>query len=89
MVELCADGRGLAVPPGNPDALADALVVALSSPDRRRSMGQLAREYVSTRYNAMALRRCLLRATFFVPQIAEAPMAGLREFYADHAEGSR
>ncbi len=65
--KLLADGRGIAVVPG--DALSVATALARLCADRELcyQMGQLAREYVTHYHNAEMLRRSLLRATFFSP----------------------
>ncbi len=60
---LLADGRGLAFPAADVDALTLALEEALRDPLRARQMGALARAYLETHHSAEILRRCLLRAT--------------------------
>ena len=39
-------GAGLAVPPGDPEAFAAALVSLLEAPERARAMGRAGREFV-------------------------------------------
>ena len=66
---LLAEGRGIAVEPGNSTAISDALVRLCSDLALLPQMGQLAREYVATHHNAEMLGRSLLRASFFVPPL--------------------
>ena len=66
---LLAEGRGIAVEPGNSTAIGDALVRLCSDLALLRHMGQLAREYVATHHNAEMLARSLLRASFFAPPL--------------------
>ena len=49
--EIVEDGgTGLLVPPGDPEALADALVALLADPARARALGQRGRERVAERF---------------------------------------
>ena len=51
--ELVEDGRtGLLVPPGDTDALAAAIVQALSDPDWQRTAGRLGRDKVAAEFDA-------------------------------------
>lgn len=50
-----ATGGGLLVPPGDPDALARGLAELLADPDRRRRMGDQARQVVGERFSAAAM----------------------------------
>ena len=59
---LLAEGRGLAIAPGDDEALAGALGQLMRSTAARRAMGRLAREYVAVHHSAEALRASLLRA---------------------------
>lgn len=70
-VRLLAEGRGIALAPGDTDALADALVRLCREPEQCQRMGDLARDYVATYHTAAMLRRNLWRATFFVPCIGD------------------
>jgi glycosyltransferase involved in cell wall biosynthesis len=50
--EIVEDGvGGILVPPGDPDALADALVTVLGGAERRRAMGEAARRRVEERFD--------------------------------------
>jgi phosphatidyl-myo-inositol alpha-mannosyltransferase len=49
--EVIKPGTGVLVPPGNPDALVDALVALLEEEDRRRSIGVAARAEAKERYS--------------------------------------
>jgi glycosyltransferase involved in cell wall biosynthesis len=68
---LLAEGRGIAIAPGDAEALADALTRLCREPEQCRRMGDLARDYVATYHTAAMLKRDLSRATFFVPSIGE------------------
>jgi glycosyltransferase involved in cell wall biosynthesis len=70
VAELLGEGRGIAVPPGSVNALRDALVRCLQDRSGAQQMGRHARAHVATQYTAQALRRSLLRATYFAPAIA-------------------
>jgi len=65
--KLLADGRGIAVVPGDVLSVATALARLCADRELCYQMGQLAREYVTHYHNAEMLRRSLLRATFFSP----------------------
>jgi glycosyltransferase involved in cell wall biosynthesis len=69
VAEYLAEGRGLAIAPGDAEATASALLQAIGDLDRCRVMGRRAREYVTTHNTAAALRRSLLRATSWAPNI--------------------
>jgi len=50
--QMVDDGvDGLLVPPGDPDALASAMVRLLGSPDLRHTMGAQASDHVHSRYS--------------------------------------
>ncbi len=60
--ELLGEGRGCLVPPGNPDALARAVIFLLSSPEARRHMGLYGRRFVEKNLSlsTMVARTCEL-----------------------------
>lgn len=62
-VDLIASGEsGLLVPPGDPDALAGALVELLSAPGRAQAMGRRSREIVEQRFAVPSVLQRLLGA---------------------------
>jgi glycosyltransferase involved in cell wall biosynthesis len=65
------NGRGLAIPVGDVVAMKEALVEAVSDLPEGRVKGARAREYVARRFTAHALRRALLRATFWTPRLPD------------------
>ena len=69
VVQLLAEGRGIAVPAGSADALRDALVRCLCDWVEAKQMGRRARDYIAAHHTARALRRSLLQATYFAPTI--------------------
>jgi glycosyltransferase involved in cell wall biosynthesis len=61
------DGRtGVLVPPGDPDALADALDLVLARPDLRERLGREARAHVERDYE---LQRCTTRLRGFLEHV--------------------
>jgi len=68
---LLAEGRGIAVLPGDIAQTSEALVHLLNNPELRRSMGHRARDYVAQHHSPDMFRRTLMRATSW---------AGLDEF---------
>lgn len=66
---LLAEGRGIAIVPGDAAAIGTALTRLCSDLALCRQMGQMAREYVATYHTAQMLKRSLLRASFFAPSI--------------------
>jgi glycosyltransferase involved in cell wall biosynthesis len=60
---LLTDGRGMAIPVGDAEAVSAALTEALRDLPTTREMGARARAYIEAHHRAEALRRCLLRAT--------------------------
>jgi len=87
MIKLLAEGRGLAIPPGDSGAVAAALVRVIGDPDLRRQMGQKAREYVVAHHNAAALKRALLRATYWPGKIAHGSYMPIGASSTGHSEG--
>ncbi len=59
MIPEILDGCGLAVKPGDPDALAQATAFLLDHPDEARVLGARARARADERYSYAAARRCL------------------------------
>jgi colanic acid biosynthesis glycosyl transferase WcaI len=49
------EGAGLVVPPGDPEALASALIRLAGDPDLRGELGQVARKRAETRWDAQAI----------------------------------
>jgi glycosyltransferase involved in cell wall biosynthesis len=68
---LLAEGRGIAIQPGNATEIGTALARLCSDPALCHQMGQVAREYVTTHHSALMLKRTLLRASFFAPSVGE------------------
>jgi glycosyltransferase involved in cell wall biosynthesis len=60
---LLAEGRGIAVSPGDAEHTAEALVKLINEPDVRRHMGRLARNYIAANHSPQMLRRSMMRAT--------------------------
>lgn len=60
---LLAEGRGLAIPVGDAEAVGVSLAEAIRDLPRCCEMGKLAGTYIQTHYSADVVRRCLLRAT--------------------------
>jgi glycosyltransferase involved in cell wall biosynthesis len=75
VAHLLSEGRGIAVPASSVDALRDALVRCLRDCEATQQMGQRARAYIAAHHTAQALRRSLLRATYFAPTIPDAGSA--------------
>ena len=60
---LLAEGRGVAVTPGDVGETSQALVRLISDGELRRDMGRLAREYVARHHSPAMFRRTLLQVT--------------------------
>ncbi|MGH2480075.1 MAG: glycosyltransferase family 4 protein, partial [Ktedonobacteraceae bacterium] len=67
---LLADGRGIAVKPGNAAEIGAALVHLCNDAVLCRQMGQSAREYICTYHTDARLKRDILRASYFAPPLA-------------------
>ncbi len=59
---LLAEGRGIAIKPGDAEAIAQALTRLCNEPECCRAMGQRARDYVSIHHSTQNLRETLLHA---------------------------
>jgi glycosyltransferase involved in cell wall biosynthesis len=86
---LLAEGRGIAIPPDDADAVGGALVRAATDTEQRRGMGDAARAYVTVHHSAAALRRCLLRVSHFAPELTAMSENDLLGFYLGRSEGSQ
>jgi glycosyltransferase involved in cell wall biosynthesis len=77
---LLAEGRGIAVPPGDGEQTAMALVRLLKDPELCRQMGRLAREYIAVQHSPAMFRRTLMRATYWsaLDEILSLKMGGVR-----------
>lgn len=75
--QTLAEGRGIALPVGDTAAVSAALVQAINDGPRCRQMGRVAREYIAARHSAEALRRCLLRATYWSVHYAHDASEGV------------
>jgi len=62
---LLAEGRGIAVHPGDVEETSMALVKLITDLDLCRRMGQLSREYIQTYHNPEEFKRTLQRATYW------------------------
>jgi glycosyltransferase involved in cell wall biosynthesis len=60
---LLTEGRGIAVPPGDAEQTALALVQLVNDLELCHRMGDLARNYIAVHHSAVVFRRTLLRAT--------------------------
>lgn len=69
IAEYLADHRGIAVPVGDVDALANALGMLLRNGMQRQEMGKRAQDYVATQHTGEVVRRHLLRATYWQPDL--------------------
>ncbi|HET8845963.1 MAG TPA: glycosyltransferase [Ktedonobacteraceae bacterium] len=64
--ELLAQGRGIAVPVGDSEQTANALLRLLTSPDQVQQMGKLARAYVESECSPARFQRTIFRVTHWV-----------------------
>jgi glycosyltransferase involved in cell wall biosynthesis len=68
--KLLANGRGIAITPGDAQAIGTALIRLCNDLEICQHMGQLARAYIATYHSAEMLKRTLSRISFFVPPLA-------------------
>ncbi len=69
---LLAEGRGIAIRPGNATEIGTALAHLCENRELCRQVGQKAREYVTTYHSAQMLKRNLLNASCFaLPQVGK------------------
>jgi glycosyltransferase involved in cell wall biosynthesis len=71
-IQLLARGRGLAIEPHSPHAVAHALGQLCTQAHERQQMGERARAYIAAHHSEQGLRRALWRATFFAPELVPA-----------------
>ncbi len=80
MAALLADGRGVAIPANDVQALASALAQLVADPQLRLTMGAAARAYIVEHHSAAALKRALLlarsRVTGAKPEAEPGAQAG-------------
>jgi alpha-maltose-1-phosphate synthase len=77
--ELIQDGRsGLTIRPGDRHALREAIHALANSPDRRKSMGEIARQRVKERFDAVANGRQLARIFTDCTARTRTPQQSLR-----------
>lgn len=69
IAEYLADLRGMTTLIGDVDALADALRTLIRDDTLRQEMGARARDYVIAHHTGEAVRRHLLRATYWQPEL--------------------
>ena len=69
IAEYLADLRGMTTSIGDVDALADALGTLTRDDTLRQEMGARARDYVVAHHTGEAVRRHLLRATYWQPEL--------------------
>src|SRR5690242_12541044 len=68
------NGRGIAVPVGDSAAMAAALTDLVRDTSRRRETGAHARHYVAEHHTAAVVRRVLLRAAYWAPNLPSTPV---------------
>lgn len=87
VAQYLADSRGIAIPVGDVDATAAALIKTITDLPRCQQMGNAARTYIAKHHTAKALRRALLRATFWAPDLASIASDSERESRLSLVEG--
>ena len=73
---MLADGRGIAVEPGDRDALRDGILAFLRDPPRAAAAGAAARGYVETHHSPAEADRAvdaLVRRLWPEPTVAQPP----------------
>jgi glycosyltransferase involved in cell wall biosynthesis len=75
IAEYLAEDRGIAVAVEDVDALAAGLAALIADDAHRQAVGLRARDYVMQYHTATAVRRYLLRATYWVPSLPESAAA--------------
>ncbi len=81
---LLAGDRGIPIVVRDASAVANALRRLVTDPLLCQRMGQAAREYVATNHSALALKRCLQRATYWSPSCPpQRVQAGTSHEYAE------
>lgn len=60
---LLAEGRGIAVPPGDVEQTSLALVQLINNPKLCREMGCLARDHIMVQHSPATFKRTLMRET--------------------------
>ena len=65
--QLLAEGRGIAVPPGDAEQTALALERLVNDLELAHQMGKLARDYVALYHSPETFRRALMRVTYCAP----------------------
>src|SRR5207245_3045197 len=61
---LLAEGRGIAVSPGDAEQTGTALVRLVNDPECCRQMGRLARAYIARHHSPALFRRTLMRSNY-------------------------
>lgn len=62
---LLAEGRGIAIPPGDAVQTSMALIRLVNDLELCHQMGQLARNYIAVQHSAAMFRRTLMRVTYW------------------------
>jgi glycosyltransferase involved in cell wall biosynthesis len=62
---LLAEGRGIAIPPGDAEKTGMALVRLINDPECCCQMGRSARDYVALQHSPLLFKRTLMRTTYW------------------------